>query len=77
VVAQDADLRGNITLGAGQFTDGGRMGRRSQRPADLGVLGSSLAGCVVHPRSTLLAMSGPIVIGDKCIIEENVVIVNR
>lgn len=37
----------------------------------------SLAGCVIHPRSTLLAMAGPIVIGDKCIIEENVVIVNR
>ena len=32
---------------------------------------------VVHPRAKILALSGPIVIGDNNIIEEQVQIINR
>ncbi|CAE7082700.1 unnamed protein product [Rhizoctonia solani] len=32
---------------------------------------------VVHPKATIFAMAGPIVIGAGCIIEESVIIVNR
>lgn len=35
------------------------------------------AGTVLHPRCTILALSGPIVVGSNCIVEENVVMVNR
>lgn len=34
-------------------------------------------GSVLHPKCTVVAMGGPIVIGSHCIVEENVVIVNR
>lgn len=34
-------------------------------------------GTILHPRCTILALLGPIIIGSNCIIEENVVIVNR
>ncbi|GAA6010703.1 hypothetical protein JCM11491_002904 [Sporobolomyces phaffii] len=34
-------------------------------------------GSVLQPRCTILALSGPIVLGDNNILEENVVIVNR
>ncbi|GAA5844389.1 hypothetical protein JCM3766R1_006377 [Sporobolomyces carnicolor] len=34
-------------------------------------------GCVIQPRCTLLALSGPIVLGTDNVLEENVVIVNR
>ncbi|KAK8869898.1 hypothetical protein IAR55_000466 [Kwoniella newhampshirensis] len=34
-------------------------------------------GVVVHPKVTILALGGPIVIGAECIVEELVVIVNR
>lgn len=34
------------------------------------------SGTVVHPRCSILATSGPIVIGPDCVIEEQVVIVN-
>ncbi|KIJ38913.1 hypothetical protein M422DRAFT_32978 [Sphaerobolus stellatus SS14] len=35
------------------------------------------AGTVIHPKATLFAIVGPIVIGQNCIIEESVIIVNR
>ncbi|GAA5878797.1 hypothetical protein JCM16303_007186 [Sporobolomyces ruberrimus] len=35
------------------------------------------SGSVLQPRCTILALSGPIIIGSNNIIEENVVIVNR
>ncbi|KAJ1310154.1 hypothetical protein OPQ81_006899 [Rhizoctonia solani] len=35
------------------------------------------SGTVVHPKATIFAMAGPIVIGAGCIIEEAVIIVNR
>lgn len=50
VVAADADLRGEISVGS---------------------------GTVIHPKATILALSGPISIGSNCIIEETAVIVNR
>ncbi|KAG8925173.1 hypothetical protein FRC03_009014 [Tulasnella sp. 419] len=35
------------------------------------------SGTVVHPKATIFAVAGPIVIGANCIIEEAVIIVNR
>ena len=34
-------------------------------------------GTVVHPKATVFAIAGPIVIGSGCIIEEAAIIVNR
>jgi dynactin 6 len=34
-------------------------------------------GTVVHPKATIFAITGPIVIGANCIIEEAVIIINR
>lgn len=34
-------------------------------------------GTVVHPKATIFAIAGPIVIGSGCIIEEAAIIVNR
>lgn len=50
LICQDADLKGDITIGAGS---------------------------VIHPKATLFAVAGPIVLGVDCIVEENAVIVNR
>lgn len=46
---------------------------------DLCVFNSFLMflGTIVHPKATLFAVSGPIVIGSGCIIEESSIIVNR
>ncbi|KDQ14870.1 hypothetical protein BOTBODRAFT_174388 [Botryobasidium botryosum FD-172 SS1] len=35
------------------------------------------SGTIVHPKATIFAIAGPIVIGTGCIIEEAVIIVNR
>ncbi|KAL0580470.1 hypothetical protein V5O48_001540 [Marasmius crinis-equi] len=35
------------------------------------------AGTIVHPKATIFAIAGPIVIGSGCIIEESAIIVNR
>ncbi|OJT01829.1 Dynactin subunit 6 [Trametes pubescens] len=35
------------------------------------------AGTIVHPKATIFAIAGPIVIGSGCIIEEGAIIVNR
>ena len=34
-------------------------------------------GTIVHPKATIFAIAGPIVIGANCIIEEAAIIVNR
>ncbi|XP_059610834.1 dynactin subunit 6 [Phlebotomus argentipes] len=34
-------------------------------------------GCVIHPSATIVAESGPIIIGENCIVEEYVSIVHR
>ncbi|GAB0099829.1 Dynactin subunit 6 [Sergentomyia squamirostris] len=34
-------------------------------------------GCVIHPSATVIAESGPIIIGENCIIEEYVTILYR
>lgn len=36
-----------------------------------------LIGTIVHPKATIFAIAGPIVIGANCIIEEAAIIVNR
>ncbi|XP_058838826.1 dynactin subunit 6 [Topomyia yanbarensis] len=35
------------------------------------------SGCVIHPSTTIIAESGPIVIGENCIIEEYASIIHR
>ncbi|WVQ98613.1 hypothetical protein IAU59_005743 [Kwoniella sp. CBS 9459] len=50
IIAQDTDLRGDITIES---------------------------GVVIHPKATILALGGPIVLGKECIVEELAVIVNR
>ncbi|KAI1785246.1 trimeric LpxA-like protein [Ganoderma leucocontextum] len=35
------------------------------------------AGTIVHPKATIFAIAGPIVIGSGCIVEEGAIIVNR
>ncbi|KAJ7577077.1 trimeric LpxA-like protein [Mycena floridula] len=35
------------------------------------------SGSIVHPKATIFAIAGPIVIGANCIIEESSIIVNR
>lgn len=35
------------------------------------------SGTIVHPKATIFAIAGPIVIGANCIIEEAAIIVNR
>jgi acetyltransferase-like isoleucine patch superfamily enzyme len=39
--------------------------------------GDVLSGTIVHPKATIFAIAGPIVIGMGCIIEEGAIIVNR
>ena len=34
-------------------------------------------GTIVHPKATIFAIAGPIVIGSGCIVEEGAIIVNR
>lgn len=34
-------------------------------------------GTIVHPKATIFAIAGPIVIGSGCIIEEGAIVVNR
>ncbi|WVW83230.1 hypothetical protein I302_105249 [Kwoniella bestiolae CBS 10118] len=34
-------------------------------------------GCVIHPKSTILALGGAIVMGKNCVVEEGAIIVNR
>ncbi|KAF5358553.1 hypothetical protein D9756_001308 [Leucocoprinus leucothites] len=35
------------------------------------------AGTIIHPKATIFAIAGPIIIGSGCIIEEAAIIVNR
>lgn len=35
------------------------------------------AGTIVHPKATIFAAGGPIVIGSGCIVEEGAIILNR
>ena len=61
VVCQDVELKGDITIGAG-------AGHTIVKIAcNLIVL---LEGTIVHPKATIFAIAGPIVIGSGCIIEE-------
>ncbi|PPQ87980.1 hypothetical protein CVT25_001059 [Psilocybe cyanescens] len=40
-------------------------------------IGSGSEGTIVHPKATIFAIAGPIVIGMGCIIEEGAILVNR
>lgn len=35
------------------------------------------AGTIVHPSATIIAEAGPIVIGEKCLVEEQAKIIHR
>jgi hypothetical protein len=41
------------------------------------VLKRRVPGTIVHPKATIFAIAGPIIIGMGCIIEEGAIIVNR
>jgi hypothetical protein len=45
--------------------------------ASILVLRRGVPGTIVHPKATIFAIAGPIIIGMGCIIEEGAIIVNR
>jgi dynactin-6 len=68
IVCQDVELKGDITVGPSKFLI---------CPVVTYAHPVSLLGTVVHPKATIFAIAGPIVIGSGCIIEEGAIIVNR
>ncbi len=56
-----------------------RVGSKVTIAADTEIKGEVTLGSetVVHPKASILALGGPIVIGSGCIIEEAAVIINR
>ena len=67
-MCQDVELKGDITIGAG---------KRKKKTVSYVTNVVRNAGTVVHPKATIFAIAGPIVIGQGCIIEEGAIIVNR
>jgi dynactin-6 len=67
------------SLSAVYRKDDFKIGSKVIIPQDVTLRGAITigTGSVLHPKCTIVAMGGPIVIGIHCIIEENVVIVNR
>lgn len=70
MVCQDVELKGDITIGSGIVVENAQLGLHSS-------LMLMLTGTIVHPKATIFAIAGPIVIGANCIIEEAAIIVNR
>ena len=70
MVCQDVELKGDITIGSGIVVENAQLGLRSS-------LMLMSTGTIVHPKATIFAIAGPIVIGANCIIEEAAIIVNR
>ena len=68
MVCQDVELKGDITVGSGITVQ--KLGRAC-------IHGWHGTGTIVHPKATIFAIAGPIVIGANCIIEEAAIIVNR
>lgn len=68
VVCQDVDLKGDITIGAGEYNQSCRASGAAQK---------AVLGTIVHPKATIFAAGGPVVIGQGCIIEEGAIILNR
>lgn len=68
MVCQDVELKGDITISSGIAIE--KLGRAC-------IHGWYRTGTIVHPKATIFAIAGPIVIGANCIIEEAVIIVNR
>jgi dynactin 6 len=68
VVCQDVELKGDITIGSGIVIE------KFDRAC---IHGRYRTGTIVHPKATIFAIAGPIVIGANCIIEEAAIIVNR
>jgi dynactin 6 len=66
VVCQDVELKGDITIGSCMYD----LLKMVQ-------LMMFWTGTIVHPKATIFAIAGPIVIGANCIIEEAAIIVNR
>lgn len=60
-------MKGDITIGAGTAC----IYRRAK------FLFTFSIGTIVHPKATIFAAGGPIVIGSGCIIEEGAIILNR
>ncbi|KPV75378.1 uncharacterized protein RHOBADRAFT_48422 [Rhodotorula graminis WP1] len=59
--------------------DSFKVGSRTVVVADCDLRGDITigSGTVLHPRCTILAVGGPIILGSNNIVEENAVIVNR
>ena len=70
MVCQDVELKGDITIGSGIVVENAQLGLHSS-------LMLVSTGTIVHPKATIFAIAGPIVIGANCIIEEAAIIVNR
>ena len=68
IVCQDVELKGDITIGSGV---------PNFHVSSLLVLKLGVPGTIVHPKATIFAIAGPIIIGMGCIIEEGAIIVNR
>ena len=68
IVCQDVELKGDITIGSGI---------PNFQVDSLLVLRRCVPGTIVHPKATIFAIAGPIIIGMGCIIEEGAIIVNR
>jgi dynactin 6 len=68
VVCQDVELKGDITISSGIAVKKTRASLHSWLYR---------TGTIVHPKATIFAIAGPIVIGANCIIEEAAIIVNR
>ncbi|KAM0752210.1 trimeric LpxA-like protein [Meredithblackwellia eburnea MCA 4105] len=64
---------------ASSIKDNFKIGSKAIVVADCDLRGeiSIGPGTIIHPRSTIVAMAGPIIIGSNCIIEEKCQIVNR
>ncbi|GAA5825197.1 hypothetical protein JCM10212_004423 [Sporobolomyces blumeae] len=62
-----------------EFKDNFQIGTKCVIVADCDLRGDVTlgSGTILQPRCTILAMSGPIILGSNNIVEENVVIVNR
>ena len=74
MVCQDVELKGDITIGSG-ISFPFLFCRNTQLNGHLLLVMPE--GTIVHPKATIFAIAGPIVIGTNCIVEEAAIIVNR
>jgi dynactin-6 len=71
ITCADIELRGEVTIGQGKTNDELKL-----LPLPIGIFLTG-TGTVVHPKVVIFGHTGPVVIGNNCIIEEGTVIINR